>query len=65
VSASTVALALGCYGALCLFAYCRLLGRMQPRQPIPPHYQLLAWLGFLATFGAACFAVAFFLTIGG
>ena len=49
-------------GIVYLTAYCLLLGRLLPRQRIPGHYQLLAWLGILATASAVCFAMAAFLT---
>ncbi len=61
MSPAALALAFAGLGALLLVAYCRLLSRLLPRQHVPQHWQLLAWLGILATFGAACFAVAFFL----
>lgn len=49
-------------GVVNLTVYCLLYRRLLPRQRIPGHYQLLAWLGVLALSSAACFATAAFLT---
>ena len=50
-------------GGMLLITYAALVRlRLLPRQHIPAHYQLLAWLGLLSMGGAVCFAVAAFLT---
>ena len=51
------------FGGTLLIIYAALVRfRLLPRQRIPAHYQLLAWLGLLAIAGAVCFAMAAFMT---